>query len=191
MPDSPFTPLTDDGKPVVDGLIVFTNDWRWGVVVKVDHGNEWTRSASDLWHEVKYPDGRSNQYNAERMTTTKPHNGISSAPDCFPIASEVIPGDRLLDCSGPMDFPTSDELMPRIDGHLDADDARCIASWWQAPAGHGLAFAQFASTGKVYPSDILAAIRHELTTSTGLDNQPELVALRRYIGEVADLDVDE
>jgi hypothetical protein len=46
-----------------------------------------------------------------------------------------------------------DEIMARrltgVSDEISDGAAAAIASWWQAPKGHGYAFAQLASTGRV------------------------------------------
>jgi len=60
------------GTRIVPGLLVFTNDCRWG---KVLHD-----SLSDGWYNVEYPDGTGGIYNGERMTTT-PAKELTSAEE--------------------------------------------------------------------------------------------------------------
>jgi hypothetical protein len=51
------------------GLRVFTNDWEWGTVVKIDD-KPWNQD--DPWHTVKLDSGRWAIYNQDRITTSRP-----------------------------------------------------------------------------------------------------------------------
>ena len=60
--------------------------------------------------------------------------------------------------------------------------ALTIASYWQAPGGHGLAFAQLASTGTVEHSELIDAIEAEMpeARAQGSDHARALEALREW-----------
>lgn len=80
---------TVDGVEIVPELWVFTYDWRWGVVDKIDfeHRMEHIKkyvidrghkpTTNDFWFRVKYSNGSQGLYNGERMTTKCPrcHEG--------------------------------------------------------------------------------------------------------------------
>lgn len=66
--------LTSDGETVTEGMTVWTNEARQGVVTKIavwaaDYG----QPAGNAWHEITYPDGRVTQMNKERISARKPY----------------------------------------------------------------------------------------------------------------------
>lgn len=57
-------------KPTV-GLVVFTNEYKEGVITRVAEGDTcgWYCTA---WHEITYPGGKSISMNCDRLTTRLP-----------------------------------------------------------------------------------------------------------------------
>lgn len=76
---------TADGKPIVDGLIVFTNDMKVG---KVLAGTE-----RHGWFDVEHLDGTKSMMNGERVSTTfRTYDGrIEYATEAYTKAQK---GDR-------------------------------------------------------------------------------------------------
>lgn len=56
-------PRTADGVEIVEGLVVFTNEMRTGVV-RAGH-----RSYEEGWFDVEYADGRRVMMNGDRVAT--------------------------------------------------------------------------------------------------------------------------
>lgn len=76
----------------------------------------------------------------------------------------------------------------RYGGEVEITDACAvtIASWWQGPTGHGLPFAQLASTGRVEYVELAEAI-YDARKSADASGKRELDmlgtwALRKEIG---------
>lgn len=70
--------ITSGETPTV-GLRVFTNDWVWGTIVKVDDDETYRQKKCgtycEAWHTVHLdgrPAGSSTIYNCDRLTTRKP-----------------------------------------------------------------------------------------------------------------------
>lgn len=66
MSDDTSTDLgrTYDGVPIVEGLAVFTNEMKVGLV-RTDR----VRASDDGWFDVEYADGRRVMQNADRVAT--------------------------------------------------------------------------------------------------------------------------
>lgn len=55
---------TTDGVEIVEGLVVWTNEFRIGRVTFKRH-----RVSDDGWFDVEYPEGRTVMQNGERVAT--------------------------------------------------------------------------------------------------------------------------
>jgi len=81
---------------------------------------------------------------------------------------------------------TSEEAAPELARWQERGEpisdaaAAAVASWWQAPAGTGLAFAALASGRPLRQDDLREAVRAELLTEDDPENRRDLAALRAW-----------
>lgn len=75
-------------------------------------------------------------------------NGIYHGDDVLNIG-------HVLHCTtGEVDAELNARANAETTEEISDEAAAAIASWWQAPRGHGYAFAQLASTGRVRLEDL-------------------------------------
>lgn len=69
--------LNVTGETPTLGLRVFTNDWKWAVIIKLDERNLEKENCGwycEAWCTVEYEDGSGSALlNCDRMTTKKPN----------------------------------------------------------------------------------------------------------------------
>lgn len=75
---------TSDGVEIRDGLAVYTNEWRVGVV-----DTSRMRATSDGWFDVVYLDGRRVMQNGDRVATV-----VRDADGRRLVAADVLASER-------------------------------------------------------------------------------------------------
>lgn len=62
------------GEPIEVGLRVLTNEYKWGVVIKVDTENLGNSCGwyCPAWHMIRYDDGQEISMNCDRLSTREP-----------------------------------------------------------------------------------------------------------------------